>query len=87
MPDSTTWADGEIIELQVYKNGGVDSVISETDVMGTTGSLRKSAAGTVSLRLLAGEYIDVRCFQSSNTTQNLFGAVERNYVTIKRIGN
>jgi hypothetical protein len=80
-----TWVAGNSIALTLRKNAGnVSSTLSMAQATHTT---YQSAILTDTIKLVAGDYIDVRITQDSGDTAALAGGSEFNMISIERIGN
>ena len=81
------WAVSEEVVVSIFKNG---------TGLATIGLCAETVANSVAVsipcsprqvRLLAGEYIDVRINQNSGAALSLVSADVRNWVSIKKVGN
>lgn len=82
---SFTQANGAFLNL--YKNGSIYSESGQVRA-GFTGSQSMHPHFTETIRLLAGEYIDVRTSHSESAARSLTSATPGyNRITIQRIGN
>jgi hypothetical protein len=83
---STAETAGDIIGLQLYKNGSADNYVA-TQYIQATATSRRNANGSTDIRLAAGDYIDIRASLSLTNTLSLSGNNNLNFVCIKRTGN
>jgi hypothetical protein len=84
---TTAWAEGEVIELNLYKNGSSVSCMGRTNGRDFSASSEyASAAGGDIIYLLAGDYIDFRLYQNSGGTLALLNNSAFNHVSIEQIG-
>lgn len=75
----------EYIEARVYKNGSIHSAKIHSDFNGSTSN--KSVQISTLVNLLAGDYIDVREYQTSGGSMPLETAAGYNWIDIERVGN
>lgn len=75
----------EYIEARVYKNGSIHSAKIHSDFNGSTSN--KSVQISTLVNLLAGDYIDVRGYQTSGSSMPLETAAGYNWIDIERVGN
>lgn len=83
---TTTWTDGESVTLQLFRSGSAYSVLDYKDNYPAVG-VYAGAGGSDTIRLNAGEYFDIRMYQTSGGTLSLHPSTEHNYCSIERIGN
>lgn len=83
---STTWAVTEAMQLNVYKNGAFDSLLDYENDMASASNINRSVKGSTNIKLLAGEYIDIRFQQTSGAAITL-AASGYSHVSIHKIGN
>lgn len=71
----------------LYLNGSSDTTLGTVRATNTT-AWTPSTGGATKIRLLAGDYIDIRCTNSNSSTNNLdTGSPTNNWVSIVRVGN
>jgi hypothetical protein len=75
--------------LSVYKNNGSRAELLDDRICNITGGYRKVLAGSTSINLVAGDYIDVRISDGDATTHALAAFATDNVtsIEIERIGN
>lgn len=83
---STTSAVSAQFNLRLYKNGSNYSDIAARDYDVGNNS-QAVAAGSDEIRLLAGDYIDVRAVQNTGADRALTASASLNHISITRIGN
>jgi len=83
---SLAWTAGHVLDLYLFKNG---SNFKGFDIMRVEGSMTDVMArqGTRTVRLLAGQYIDVRLYHSRGSASTLNGSAEYVNISIDRVGN
>lgn len=81
-----SWSAGELFALYLYKGGSYVSTLGTT-VAQATASITLTVGGSDDIRLLAGEYIDIRAEQNSGGSITLDGLAGNNHVSITRTGN
>ena len=87
LPSGGGWVVSEEADLELFKNGSFYSRLAGV-YMQTTHSTLVSLYGSPRLvRLLAGEYVDVRVYQNSGASLSIHTGAGFTYVNIKRIGN
>ena len=80
------WAATEHWQLRIYKNGVAVSALGG-QWMEATHTARVSGGGADTIKLVAGDYIDFRVYQTSGGALAMAPDAEWNYVSIERIGN
>lgn len=75
---------GTALDLFVFVNGTQTVELART--AGNGGVSNFSAFGGATLKLTAGDTVDVRAYQSTSGSISLFSAADRNYVNIERVG-
>jgi hypothetical protein len=81
-----SWAAGSYVDARLYKNG---SIVSDCDTLITTSitpGQGPSAQMVDKIKLLAGDYIDIRSTHGEATTRNLVAYGATVFVTIDRVG-
>lgn len=81
---TATWADNEQAALAIYKNGADFARLDFKDNMPSTASYM-SLNGTLTLKLAANDYIDIRVYQATGTALSLLNDANFNIVNIERI--
>lgn len=86
---ATGWDIGEIEELLLYKNG---SLVRELDLnemltsdSSASATFQKGLRGSADLKLVAGDYIDIRTYQTSGTAKTLYANTNNNFISIARL--
>lgn len=82
---STAWSVGNEYRMELWKNGSQDQKIFYG--IAPTSTQRLSMNGDSSIRLLAGDYIDLRASQTSAGTQTIGADAQTSWITVTRIGN
>ena len=80
------WAAGEYGEVSLHKNGSISSRLCFSMQQATHSNYVDFVGGTT-IRLLAGDYVDVRIYQISGAAIALEASASHNYIEITRIGN
>lgn len=83
MFDSYAWTGGNLIVLYLYKNG-VLLVNLERDTIEADRTMYKAVKGSTIISLEAGDYFDIRVYQSRGANSNLQNDPLHNYLEIKR---
>ena len=85
---SGTWNDLTRIFGHLYKNGSFQGTSIVSQYTQSTAPWLASISGAMQIRLLAGEYIELRVSQNSGSNTALIGGLpEVNRIEITRIGN
>lgn len=79
------WAAAERVDMALYKNGVYVSEVFNHQT--ATHSTYVSGRFHDMIKLVAGDYIDLRVVQSSGASVALTAANEYNFINIKRVGN
>jgi hypothetical protein len=82
---TTTWADGEVGDLSVYKNGSLVFSLDRTNSNGSSASVNMRLGGSTAVRLDVADYIDIRIYQGSGAALALQGEARYNRVAIYRV--
>lgn len=83
---TATWALGEVASLEVWKNNNIYRYLRRKDDLNSGGvAIFAQLAGSTTVYLDAGNYIDLRTRQSSGAALTLFNNSMYNYVSIWRI--
>lgn len=87
--NSTAWAANSFMSSQVFKNNVIYCVLSDFVVQTafTNVFAAPSVNGTTSIKLLAGEFIDIRTAHNESTARALLSSDLHIFVDIARIGN
>jgi hypothetical protein len=83
---SATFTSGTNITARVYKNGSGDSIPFYKNVT-ATGTDLVQVKGTAEIKLLAGEYIDLRISHGESSARSLVASAPYNYIEITRVAN
>lgn len=83
---NTGWAVTDAMQLNVYKNGNFDTLLDYENDMASASNINRASKGNTTIKLNAGDYIDIRFQQTSGGAITL-AASGFNYVNIHRIGN
>lgn len=82
-----SWNTAEDALVEIYKNGAQFSRIGNTASTTTHGTYVPVPCSTRQIRLIAGEYIDLRAYQTSGSSLSLLVGAQYNWVSIKKVGN
>lgn len=83
---SAAYGVGDVLRMAIFKSGVLHQYISRTPIMTTTAILANTV-GDGEIRLLAGEYIDLRILNNRTAgATNLTTTAGENWISIKRIG-
>jgi hypothetical protein len=82
---TTAWSDGEIGALILNRNGSDIAVLNRKDNYGSATSLHMQLSGSTALYLAAGDYIDIRVYQTSGVTLSFYTDSLFNRVSIHRV--
>ena len=83
---SATYADGNVQYNQLYKGGAVNSILAENEIAGTP-TIVFAHGGSSTIRLLAGEYIQILLYNNRTAgATSLTADGDYNYVEITRTG-
>lgn len=74
---------GQIQRMYLYKNGTIYCVLDEITHEVAVNQLADNLSGSTEIDLLAGEFIDVRLFQTNASSQTLVNNSLYNYISIK----
>jgi hypothetical protein len=80
---TTTWALGEVARIAIWKNGVAYRHLDFNDNYSNT-SMRKTLKGVGQIYLLAGDYIDIRCYQASGGNLVLLNDAKFNHIFISK---
>lgn len=86
-PSSVVVDLGDAMNLRLYKNGSLVSILG--GVVGQVNSLNLDLwiSGSDDIRLSAGDYIDVRLYHDIGTSVSTTGNAEEQWVSIVKVGN
>lgn len=85
---SANWVDGSIASLAIFKNGTVWGYLDTANAHAAlTAKYLPPLVGSDEIRLLAGEYIDLRVDHGEAAARSLQGYGPTNHVVITRVGN
>ena len=79
------WVDGEAVEILIFKNGTAQSRTYNPST--TTHANAMGGFITDMVSMVAGDYIDIRMYQTSGGSISLVNNASYNWVVIKRVGN
>ncbi len=84
--NSVAWAANQSRWMELYKNG---IVITQLDNVYSEGSATEFATlkGMTSIKLLQGDYVDVRVTQNRGAATSLYNSDPHNYIEITKVGN
>jgi hypothetical protein len=82
---SPGWQTAEIFTVSVYKNGVLYSTMGKLTTI-TNNSVENAIAGTDDVEMNAGDFIDIRAFQTNGNAITLATTAGDNFVSIKRNG-
>lgn len=85
--DSYAWTAGQKVNLALYKNGTYYANLDRNPVTASVTYLLGLQGGSAQVKLLAGEYIDIRVDHDRGSNTNLYNDVLFNWVDINRSGN
>lgn len=80
------WAAAENVELYIYKNGSQHAAL-DSNYQQAAHTTYVGAKGNRTIKLVVGDYIDIRFIQVSGGTIALVASASYNWVSIKRVGN
>lgn len=81
------WGVGEEAYAVLYKGGVSQFRLSGYVVQAAHATYVPLPFATSEVRLLAGEYIDIRAYQNSGASLSLLSSGVTNWVSVKRVGN
>lgn len=84
---ATASAIGNFVGATLRKNGAASGDFIAGDYVRTTSSVTKKFNGCSSIKLLAGEYIDLRGYNDTGQTHAAQTTAGMNYIEIRRVGN
>jgi len=84
---TTTWADGEVGDLRLFRNGDANSSksLDRKDNYGSSASVFMRLGGSTAIYLNSGDYIDVRVIQISGGALTLYTNGIFNRIAITKI--
>jgi len=85
--DTGNFGGTDYLELRLHKNGSVTSYSGYLEANFTGSTTNNSVKMIDSIKLLGGEYIDIRMYQTSGGSVPLINDGTYNFVNIKRVGN
>lgn len=74
------------VVLSLYKNGGEYRNLEYREITATVTQYVR-IKGSAKVKLLAGEYVDLRTFQNSGSSKTLIAGTIYNYVYVTKVGN
>lgn len=84
---SATFTSSNATFINVFKGGVDDGILNYRRSDATNASGLPSMNGATEIRLLAGEYLDVRVTHQEAAARSLFSNATYNYISITRVGN
>lgn len=81
------WAFAEEATLYVYKNGSIFSRLASYIAQVAHSTYIPMVGSPRLVRLNAGDYVDIRLYQSSGASVTSLGGVDYTWANIKRVGN
>jgi hypothetical protein len=78
------WEDGETGSLSLFKNDSFAVLLDHKDNYGVSVAVHMQLSGSTAMWLAAGEYIDIRVWQSSGTALSIHSNELLNRVAIHR---
>jgi hypothetical protein len=85
--DSYAWTVAQKSNLQVWKNGSYYTNLDRSTAHATNTFLLSLSGGSAQVKMLAGDYIDIRVDHDRGSNSNLFNDALFNWVDINRTGN
>jgi hypothetical protein len=85
--DTGNFGGTDYLELRLHKNGSATATSGYLEANFTGSTTNNSVKMIDSIKLLGGEYIDIRMYQTSGGSVPLIGDGTYNFVNIKRVGN
>lgn len=83
---TATFTSGNLIEMDLYKNGALHSTMFFL-THGATSTVPKSMNGVATVKLNAGDTININILQNDTGARALVNVGTFNWVSIKRVGN
>jgi hypothetical protein len=83
---STGWVDAESLSIDCYKNGAQAKGLDYQMSFGSASNINNMCQGMCYLRLVAGDYIDIRITQNSGAAITLVSSGAYNYVIVQKVG-
>ena len=81
---SRAWAADDVMQIKIFKNGGVYSTIERHETEGAITQIL-TVGGSDLVDLNSGEYIDFRVYHDTGGDINLYGSALFNHCAIFRI--
>jgi hypothetical protein len=85
MYDDAALTVDDKFSLSVYKNGSEHRNLEYKEITATVTQYAR-IKGSIKVKLLAGDYIDLRTFQNSGSSKTLIAGTIYNYVYVTRVG-
>jgi hypothetical protein len=76
--------DGMTVLIEVYKNGSANTTLGRTYVSTAGGNAGPS--GSACIKLLAGEYIDIRTTNGDSSTRSFATSTGLGWVCVEKVG-
>jgi hypothetical protein len=84
---ATSWDEGEIATLQLWKNGAIESTLGGKEAEASPAAqINVYMSGSTLVEMAVGDYIDLRVYQSTGSARNLISDADYNNVSIHKIG-
>lgn len=84
---NVAWTAGSATFSDLYKNGATYASSNDRVVQAAFNNHYGPDPLNVTVRLLAGEYIDFRIFQNRGSATTMYTSSNFNYISIERVGN
>jgi hypothetical protein len=82
---NASWSAGNDWSINVYKNGSNHQRVFYYVEQATFANAQPSGSGSVLVKMVAGDYVDIRCTNTGTTANTLTGTNVG--VSIHRVGN
>lgn len=81
-----SWAAGTIAQASIFKNNSATPEVAAYKTIEVGHSQELMVTGEARIKLLAGDFIDVRLFQNAGAARSLYTGADFNVIFIERIG-
>ena len=82
-----SFTSNNVVFQRLYKNGIAGDIVNLVTVPVTGATNNLTVAGSIKIKLLAGEYIQLYALHQEGTARNLFANAISNWIEINRVGN